>query len=360
MSERPAHGPLAGLRIVEMAGLGPTPHAAMLLADLGAEVLRIERPNAPQLIPQDPDFLNRSRQFCALDLKSAQGQQTALDLIASADALIEGMRPGVMEKLGLGPEACHARNPALVYGRMTGWGQTGPLAARAGHDINYIALTGALHAMGGDAPAVPLNLVGDFGGGSLYLVVGMLSALLHARRTGQGQVVDAAIVDGTLNLMTIIYSMQNSGLWHDRRAANLLDGGAPFYGVYTCKCGGHIALGALEPQFFAALVQGLGLEDLPPQHDQSRWGEMRAAFTARIVQKTRDAWAEVFAGTDACVTPVLSMEEARRDPHITARGGFIGAQPAPAPRLSATPGRIAHDALAQPQDAQAILARWRR
>lgn len=353
-------GPLSGLRIVEIAGLGPTPHAAMMLADLGADVVRIERPNATPLIPQNPDFLNRSRRFTTLDLKSDAGRAMALDLIANADALIEGMRPGVMEKLGLGPERCFARNPALVYGRMTGWGQDGPRALTAGHDINYISLTGALHAMGGDAPAVPLNLVGDFGGGSLYLAMGMLAALIHAGKTGQGQVVDAAIVDGTLNLMTIIYSMAHSGLWADRRAANLLDGGAPFYGVYTCKCGGHIALGALEPQFFAALVDGLGLHDLPDQHDRAGWPQMRATFTARIVQRTRDDWAAHFDGSDACVTPVLSMKEAQEDPHIAARRGFIGIQPAPAPRLSKTPAAIGTQDTETPLDPAALLALWQR
>lgn len=353
------NGPLSGLRIVEFAGLGPTPHAAMMLADMGADVVRIERPNAKPLIPQNPDFLNRSRRFTTLDLKSDTGRALALDLIANADALIEGMRPGVMEKLGLAPQVCHARNPALVYGRMTGWGQTGPLAHTAGHDINYIALTGALHAMGGAAPAVPLNLVGDFGGGSLYLAMGMLAALIHAGKTGQGQVVDAAIVDGTLNLMTIIYSMANSGLWSDRRASNLLDGGAPFYGVYTCRCGGNIALGALEPQFFASLVAGLEIVDIPDQHDRARWPQMRAAFTARIVQKTRHEWAETFAGTDACVSPVLSMAEAQHDPHIAARGGFVGPQPAPAPRLSETPASIKVCDTNTPLDAAHLLQDWR-
>lgn len=358
-------GPLVGLRVIEMAGLGPTPFAAMLLADLGADVVRIERPNANALIPQRPDFLNRSRRFVTLDLKTDVDRALALNLIVQADALIEGMRPGVMEKLGLGPDEVARRNPALVYGRMTGWGQTGPLAHTAGHDINYIAITGALHAIGGtEAPVPPLNLVGDFGGGSLYLVMGMLAAMLHAHKTGQGQVVDAAIVDGTLSLMSIIYSMAHSGLWADHRATNLLDGGAPFYSVYRCEDGKHLSVGALEPQFYADFVSGLGLDhtELPPQLDRAGWDELRAIFAARIAEKPRAVWETIFAGTDACVAPVLNMTEAAEHPQIMARNLFVAAggaaQPAPAPHLSATPGAIQQVNVETPQDPQEILATW--
>lgn len=365
MSDRAHAGPLAGLRVIEFAGLGPTPFAAMLLADMGADVVRIERPGLRPLIPQSPDFLERGRSAVTLDLKTAQGRDEALELIARADAVIEGLRPGVMERLGLGPDPALVRQPALVYGRMTGWGQTGPLAQSAGHDINYIAITGALHAIGGaDAPVPPMNLLGDFGGGSMYLVMGMLAALLHARATGVGQVVDAAIVDGTLGLMTMIYSLANAGVWRDARGENLLDGGAPFYGVYACKDGGHLSVGALEPQFYAAFVAGLGLDpaDLPDQHDRAGWPRMRAAFAARIATKTRDEWDAVFAGTDACVAPVLSLAEAPAHPHNAARGAFGetgGAlQPAAAPRFSHTP------AVARPagdgETVASVRQRWAR
>ena len=330
-------GPLSGIRIVEFAGLGPAPFAAMLLADFGADVIRIERPGAPQLMPQNPDILLRGRPTVELDLKSDVGLRDACRLAAQADALIEGLRPGVMERLGLGPDALLAENPALVYGRMTGWGQHGPLAARAGHDINYIAQTGLLGAMGGDAPEFPLNLLGDFGGGGMYLGFGILAGVMHARATGQGQVVDAAIVDGTAHLGTMIYSMLQSGIWADQRRANILDGAAPFYRVYECVCGGHMAVGAIEPQFWAALVAGLGITPVAGQMERARWPDLSAQLAATFMGKTRDEWTEIFAETDACATPVLSLAEAQADPHMAARGVFGAAGPRPAPVLSATP-----------------------
>ena len=336
-------GPLAGIRIVEFAGLGPAPFAAMLLADFGADVIRIERPGSPQLMPQDPDFMLRGRPTIELDLKSDAGRADAAALVARADALIEGLRPGVMERLGMGPADMLAANPSLVYGRMTGWGQSGPLAARAGHDINYIAQTGLLGAIGGDRPEFPLNLLGDFGGGGMYLAFGLLAAVFHARATGQGQVVDAAIVDGTTHLGTMIFSMLNSGVWGDQRRANILDGAAPFYRCYECACGGHIAVGAIEPQFWAALVAGLGITPVADQMDRARWPELSDQLARVFAGKTRDAWAEIFAETDACATPVLSMAEVQSDPHMAARGVFGGAGPRPAPVLSETPA-VAGDA----------------
>ena len=332
-------GPLAGIKIVEFAGLGPAPFAAMMLADFGADVIRVERPGAPQLMPQDPDFMLRGRPTIELDLKTQAGRDDARALVRRADALIEGLRPGVMERLGLGPQDFRADNPALVYGRMTGWGQTGPLADRAGHDINYIAQTGLLHAMGGDAPEFPLNLLGDFGGGGMYLAFGILAGVVHARATGKGQVVDAAIVDGTAHLGTMIFSMLNSGVWVDRRRANILDGAAPFYRTYECACGGHMAVGAIEPQFWEALVKGLGIAPVAAQMDRAKWPEMSAQMQAVFVAKTRDEWAELFANTDACATPVLTMAQAQADAHMNARGVFGAAGPRPAPVLSETPAQ---------------------
>lgn len=330
--------PLTGVNVVEISGLGPTPFAAMLLADMGANVVRIERPDARPLLPQKPDFLNRGRPVITLDLKSTTGRAALLERLKTTDLMIEGLRPGVMERLGLGPAEALQINPKLVYGRMTGWGQTGPLAQTAGHDINYIALTGALHAIGtGETPVPPLNLLGDFGGGALYLVNGLLAALLAAQRTGAGQVVDCAIVDGTASLMTMIYSLAHSGLWQDQRAGNLLDGGAPFYGIYRCADNRFLALGAIEPRFYAALLTGLDLDTnaLPDQQDQGRWPELRKIFATRIVQKTRDEWTAIFTGTDACVAPVLTMAEAPSHPFNTARNVFNPAtgEPRPAPRF---------------------------
>ncbi|SDJ49888.1 CaiB/BaiF CoA transferase family protein [Streptomyces indicus] len=341
-------GPLAGVRVVELAGIGPGPFAAMLLADLGADVVRVDRPNGAGLaIKAEFDITNRNKRSVVVDLKSATGAARVLDLVERADILIEGYRPGVAERLGVGPEACHARNPRLVYGRMTGWGQEGPLARRAGHDVSYIAVTGALGMIGkpDEPPTIPANLVGDYAGGSLYLVVGVLAALQHARATGQGQVVDAAIVDGTAHLSAMIHGMMAAGGWQDRRGANLLDGGCPFYGTYETADGGHMAVGALEQQFYEEFVQLLGIaEKAPARKDLARWGELREAIAAQFKTRTRDEWTAVFQDSDACVAPVLSLREAPEHPHLKERGTFVEhaglTQPAPAPRFSATPGTV--------------------
>ncbi|MCD9199302.1 CaiB/BaiF CoA transferase family protein [Aeromicrobium wangtongii] len=341
-------GPLHGVRVIELVGIGPGPFAAMLLADLGADVIRVDRPggNALQLGPADKDILGRGRPSVALNLKDPRGAATVLDLVESADILIEGLRPGVTERLGLGPEDCHARNPRLVYGRMTGWGQDGPLAQSAGHDINYISIAGALGAIGraGGPPQVPLNLVGDFAGGSMYLVTGVLAALTHARATGEGQVVDAAITDGTAHLMSMIVALQQSGSWSEQRGTNMLDTGTPFYDVFETSDGQWMSVGPLEPQFFAALIEGLGLTDAPGQFEFARWDELRALLTTTFAGRTRAEWEQVFEGTDACVAPVLSLTEAYAHPHNVARGTFVErdglTQPAPAPRFSATPATL--------------------
>ena len=340
----PGHGPLSGVRVVELAGIGPGPFAAMLLADLGADVVRVDRPGGPGLaINPEYDITNRNKRSVLVDLKSSDGPARVLDLAERADILVEGYRPGVAERLGVGPEACHARNPRLVYGRMTGWGQEGPLAHRAGHDIAYIALTGTLGMIGSpdEPPPAPANLLGDYAGGSLYLVVGVLAALHHARATGTGQVVDAAIVDGTSHLAAMIHGMLAAGGWQDRRAANLLDGGCPYYGTYETADGKYMAVGALEPQFYDEFVGLLGLPDLADaRKDWTRWGELRARVAARFTSRTRDEWTAVFEGSDACVAPVLTLREAPLHPHLAARGTFTDhggiTQPAPAPRFSAT------------------------
>ncbi|MFF4049221.1 CaiB/BaiF CoA transferase family protein [Streptomyces chartreusis] len=348
MATTPGQGPLTGVRVVELAGIGPGPFAAMLLADLGADVVRVDRPGGTGLaINTEYDITNRNKRSVIIDLKSPDGPARVLDLAARADILIEGYRPGVAERLGVGPEACHARNPALVYGRMTGWGQDGPLAERAGHDIAYIAVTGTLGMIGNpdEPPAVPANLVGDYAGGSLYLVVGVLAALHHARATGAGQVVDAAIVDGTSHLSAMIHGMLAAGGWQDRRGANLLDGGCPYYGTYETADGRYMAVGALEPQFYDEFLRLLGVEDFASaRKDFSRWGELRDAVAARFKSRTRDEWTALFEGSDACVAPVLSLREAPRHPHLAARGTFTDhggiTQPAPAPRFSATPTAV--------------------
>ncbi|MFE7972847.1 CaiB/BaiF CoA transferase family protein [Streptomyces shenzhenensis] len=341
-------GPLTGVRVVELAGIGPGPFAAMLLADLGADVVRVDRPGGPGLAV-DPahDVTNRNKRSVRVDLKSADGPARVLDLAERADILIEGNRPGVAERLGVGPADCHARNPRLVYGRMTGWGQHGPLAQRAGHDVAYIAVTGALGMIGApdEPPAVPANLLGDYAGGSLYLVVGVLAALHHARVSGVGQVVDAAIVDGTAHLTAMIHGMLAAGGWQDRRAANLLDGGCPYYGSYETADGAYMAVGALEQQFYEEFLRLLGLDDLiPARKDLTRWGELRERVAARFKSRTRAEWTAVFEGSDACVAPVLSLREAPRHPHLAARGTFTEhggiTQPAPAPRFSATPTAV--------------------
>ncbi|MFJ5780069.1 CaiB/BaiF CoA transferase family protein [Streptomyces sp. NPDC093094] len=344
----PGQGPLGGVRVVELAGIGPGPFAAMLLADLGADVVRVDRPGGPGLgIDPAFDITNRNKRSVVVDLKSPDGPACVLDLAARADVLIEGYRPGVAERLGVGPGDCHARNPALVYGRMTGWGQEGPLAQRAGHDIGYIALTGTLGMIGGPdtPPVVPANLVGDYAGGSLYLVVGVLAALHHARATGTGQVVDAAIVDGAAHLASMIHGMLAAGGWQDRRGANLLDGGCPYYGTYETSDGRYMAVGALEGQFYDEFLDLLGLPGLgAARTDFTRWGELREVIAARFRTRTRDEWTAVFQDSDACVAPVLSLREAPGHPHLAARGTFTDhggiTQPAPAPRFSATPTAV--------------------
>ncbi|MEV5436978.1 CaiB/BaiF CoA-transferase family protein [Streptomyces sp. NPDC052682] len=344
----PGHGPLSGVRVVELAGIGPGPFAAMLLADLGADVVRVDRPGGPGLaIDPAYDITLRNKRSVLVDLKAPDGPDRVLDLAARADVLLEGYRPGVAERLGVGPEACHARNPRLVYGRMTGWGQDGPLARRAGHDLTYLAVTGTLGMIGrpGEPPPPPANLLGDYAGGSLYLVVGVLAALHHARVTGTGQVVDAAIVDGASHLAAMIHGMFAAGAWQDRRAANLLDGGCPYYGTYETADGRYMAVGALEERFYDEFLHLLGLPDqTPPRTDIARWGELRARIEARFRTRTRDEWTAVFEGTDACVAPVLSLAEAPHHPHLAARGTFTDhgglTQPAPAPRFSATPTAV--------------------
>ncbi len=338
-------GPLQGLRIIEMAGIGPAPFAAMLFADMGAEVIRIDRPRAPGDTTFDTlksyGFLNRGRRSLALDLKQPAAVAALLRMLAAADALIEGFRPGVMERLGLGPEVCLAQNPRLVYGRVTGWGQSGPLAQSAGHDIDYIALTGALHAIGKkDAPVPPLNLVGDFGGGAMFLVCGILAALLEAKTSGRGQVVDAAMTDGAALLMAMQYSFKAAGHWNNEREANLLDGGAPFYGTYRCGDGKWLAVGAIEPQFHDLLLAGLGLPaaEFADRWNPQSWPGLRARLAGVFATRSRDEWMAQFDGSDACVAPVLDLDEAPRHPHNLARQTFVEhagiTQPAPAPRFS--------------------------
>jgi alpha-methylacyl-CoA racemase len=337
-----ATGPLAGVRVVELAGIGPAPFCAMLLSDMGADVIRVDRPQ-PGLTPVAPthDVLLRGRRSVVLDLRAPGGVRAALDLAERADVLIEGLRPGVTERLGIGPDDCWARNPKLVYGRMTGWGQDGPLARSAGHDISYLAITGALHAIArpGQPPTVPMNVVGDFGGGALYLAMGILAALLEARKSGHGQVVDAAIVDGAASLTSMTHGLLAAGLWRDEPGVNLLDGGVPWYDVYATADGEWVAVGALEGKFFAEFTRLLGLEDAR-RDDPGLRDKIAAAFATG----TRARWAEVFEGTDACVAPVLGLTEAPDHPHLAARGTFVEVdgtrQPAPAPRFSRTPSAV--------------------
>jgi alpha-methylacyl-CoA racemase len=344
MNAADAQGPLAGIRVIELAGIGPAPFAALLLAELGADVVRIERPGGASAISGIAHGLNRSRPNVAVDLKSPEGPAVVRRLVDDADVLIEGLRPGVTERLGLGPQECLERNPRLVYGRMTGWGQDGPWASRAGHDITYAAITGALHLVGErERPVPPANVLADLGGGALYLLVGVLAAL-HARtRTGRGQVVDAAMVDGAASLITMVYGMFNAGFWRDERGVNLLDGGAPFYDTYECADGKFVAVGALEPQFYAAMLKGLGLSFEEPQYDLRAWPRHRDAIAKVFAARPRDEWVARFDGTDACVAPVLSLVEAPHHPHLAARGTFteLDGHPVPrvAPRFSDTPGR---------------------
>jgi alpha-methylacyl-CoA racemase len=360
-------GPLAGLRVIELASIGPGPMCAMLLADQGADVIRIDRVEPSGLgVQLDPkfDITARSRRSVALDLKQDAGRATALRLIDGTDVLIEGWRPGVAERLGLGPDDCLKRNPKLVYGRMTGFGQTGPLAQAAGHDINYIALTGALHAIGpaGGKPVPPLNLIGDYGGGALYLAFGLMAALFERQRSGLGQVVDAAMVDGASSLMSIFHGMLASGRWDaQRRGANLLDGGAPFYDTYTAADGKLLSVGCLEPKFFAEFAQRIGLDDSwsPRQYDPRAWPEMRAAIAARLATRTCDDWCRELDGTDACVAPILSLHEAPLHPHAQARDAFVEVdgvvQAAPAPRFSRSGAAMPRAARAAGSDGEAVL-----
>lgn len=352
-------GPLAGVRIVEMEAIGPVPLAAMILADMGADVVRLVRPGAQAM---GGSVLERSRATVEADLKSEEGKQVALSLIDKSDALLEGYRPGVMERLGLGPDALHARNPRLVFGRMTGWGQTGPFALMAGHDINYISLTGALHAIGraGEPPVPPLNLVGDYGGGAMFLVAGVLAGVIRARETGRGDVVDVAMTEGTITLLSMFHAFLAAGRWQDRPEANLLDGGAHFYRCYECADGKSVAVGCLEPQFYAACLAGLELDAADyPQYPPSRWPELARGFAARFREKRRDEWSEIFAGTDACVTPVLSFAEAPAHPHNQSRGSFVDrasvTQAAPAPRFVEAATEIG---AAVTLSADEVLARW--
>jgi len=338
-------GPLRGIRIVEFAGIGPGPYCGMLLADMGAEIVRIDRPSAPP--PPKGAVTQRGRSTLRLDLKDPASRGLCLDLLRNADALFEGFRPGVMERLGLGPGDVMNVNPRLVYGRMTGWGQHGPLAAAAGHDINYIALSGALHAIGpAERPVPPLNLVGDFGGGALFLAVGMLAALIHARATGEGQVVDAAMSDGAASLMAMFYGKFGAGTWADSREANYIDGGSHFYRTYQCRDDHWIAIAAIEPQFYSELIARAGL-DLPEDHSQmdaGQWPALQALFEQRFRERTRSQWMELLEGTDACFAPVLSLAEAPSHPHNLARATFFErdgiVQPAPAPRFSRTPPAV--------------------
>ncbi len=340
-----AQGPLSGLKIVEFAGIGPGPFCGMLLSDLGADVVRIDRKGPGR--GSKFDVTGRGRRSIALDLKHPDAVETCLKLMEVADVVFEGFRPGVMERLGLGPDVALKRNPKLVFGRMTGWGQTGPFANAAGHDMNYIAISGALHAIGTeDKPIPPLNLVGDFGGGALYLAFGLLAGVIHARATGQGQVIDCAMSDGAASLMAMFYGMKGSGVWKDERRANLLDGGAHFYDTYQCSDGGWVSIGSIEPQFYALLLEKTGITDPQFQNQMSRedWPQLRAKLEAVIRTKTRDAWCELMAGTDVCFAPVLTLEEAPKHEHNAARETFVTVegvvQPAPAPRFSATPGAV--------------------
>jgi alpha-methylacyl-CoA racemase len=361
-------GPLAGIKVLELEAIGPGPFCGMMLADMGADVLLVDRAGDTGLgLGRERwyDVMLRGRRSVTLDLKSKEGLEAALLLAAQADALIEGFRPGVMERLGLGPEVLLAKNPRLVYGRMTGWGQEGPLAARAGHDINYIALTGVLNAIGraGGAPVPPLNLVGDFGGGGMLLAFGIACALVEARASGRGQVVDAAMVDGASLLAAMFSGMLASGRWTETRGENLLDTGAPWYDAYETKDGKYVAIGSIEAKFYEELLARLGLagEALPAQNDRKGWPALRKVFSEKFKQRTREEWCTVFEGSDACFAPVLSFSEARAHPHNSARGAFARGkvpQPAPAPRFSRTPGAIRREPPERGRDGRAALADW--
>jgi len=363
-------GPLSGVKIVELAGIGPGPFAGMMLSDMGADIVRVDRAAGVNPAAFDlPNFelMNRGRRSIGVDLKHPEGREVVLRLVEQADALIEGFRPGVTERLGLGPDDCHARNPRLVYGRMTGWGQDGPMAHAAGHDINYIALAGALahFARDGGQPTPPINLVGDFGGGGMLLAFGIVCGVLEARASGAGQVIDAAMVDGAASLMAMVWSFRKLGIWDETRpGTNLLDTGAPFYDTYETADGQWISIGSLEVQFYAELIEKLGLAgaDLPAQNDRERWPELRAAFTTAFRSKTRAEWDEIMLGSDVCYAPVLTMSEALADPHLRARGTIVERngvdQPAPSPRFSRTAPEIVRDAPWPGQHTDAVLGDW--
>jgi alpha-methylacyl-CoA racemase len=362
-------GPLHGIRIIEIAGIGPTQFCGMLLADMGAQILRVRRPGAadPGIdLPDRFNLMNRGRPTVGVDLKSDRGREFILRLCESADALFEGFRPGVMERLGLGPRDCMARNGRLVYGRMTGWGQDGPMANRAGHDTNYIALAGALHAIGSAdrPPPMPLNLIGDFGGGAMYLVTGLLAALLEAGRSGEGQVVDAAMVDGSASMLTLFYGLMAGGMWTERRESNLLDGGAPFARCYETRDKRFVAVCALETDFFASLLRALSIDEIDPaeQYDTDKWPAHREIFAAAFRGKTRDEWSSLLSGVDACATPVLTLSEAAEHEHARARGAYVDIdgirQPAPAPRFSRTPAEAKPAPTESGAAAREILSEW--
>lgn len=364
--EPEGRGPLRGLRVVEIGGIGPGPFAAMLLADMGADIVRIDRPG--RVVDERTavaDVLRRGRRSVVLDLTRSEAVEALLTLVEKADVLIEGFRPGVMERLGVGPEQCHLRNPRLVYGRMTGWGQEGPWASMAGHDINYIALAGALHPLGreGEPPAVPLNLLGDFGAGALYLVAGVLAALWETARSGRGQVVDAAIVDGAASLTTMLHGMLAAGSWRDERGVNLLDTGCPWYDVYRTADGGWMSVGPLEARFYAEFAKRLGLpEDLMRRPGPAAWPRLRAAIAEAFASRTRAEWEAVFMGSDACVAPVLSLKEATEHPHLVARGTFVEIegvrQPAPAPRFDRTPTAVQRPPARPGEHTREVLRDW--
>ena len=362
-------GPLTGYRVIEFAGIGPGPMCAMLLSDMGAEVLRIDRTAAAGLgisMRTKFDLLNRGRRSVAFDLKKPEAIEAVMRLIEKADALIEGFRPGVMERLGLSPDQCLARNPRLVFGRMTGWGQVGPLAEAAGHDINYIALTGALHSIGrtGDRPLPPLNLVGDFGGGALYLALGVVAGLLEAQKSGKGQVVDAAMVDGASSLMTAIYGIKAAGMWTNNRGENLLDTGAHFYEVYETSDGKFVSIGSIEAKFYEELLELSGLkgQELPNQMDRTAWPALKQQLTKIFKSKTRDEWCKIMEGSDVCFAPVLSMEEAPKHPHNRHRDTFVEVegvvQPGPAPRFSRTPGKVQRPPASPGEHTEEALRDW--
>lgn len=362
-------GPLSEMRIVEMGGIGPAPFAGGLLGDLGADVLRIDRIPRLGAEPETParfDFYNRNKRSIALDLKQRPAVDAVLKLVEKADALVEGFRPGVMERLGLGPDVCLGANPRLVYARMTGWGQEGPLAQEAGHDINYLALTGALRSLGDPdrPPPPPLNLIADLGGGALYLTVGVLAALVHARETGRGQTVDIAMVDGVTHLMSAFQAFRQQGVWTDKRADNIVDGGAPFYRCYETADGKYVAVGAIEPHFYANLLACMGLDpaDLPDQNDRSAWPAMRERFAAVFRTRARDEWVRIAAGRDACLAPTLSIDEAFKHPHLQARGAYVAfdgvTHPSPAPRFGRTPSTLRRAAPQPGQDSRSALAEW--